>query len=199
MIPRFLHFFVAAIAVGGLLLVFLALARWKQDREYARGLLQFGGKAFMFATMAQFVVGIWFLASLPRDLRMLYMGDNLLATTLLVVGVGGGIGAIFLMSDALRRENVRVAAYYVSGLVAVVIASMSVMRDILRDAYLKPYYRPDQFVVKTQWSVFPLFLVLFVGGVILWFVMLKRYGLFSGKKTAEQMQPEVPELTGAAR
>ena len=199
LIPRFLHFFVAAIAVGGLLLVFLALARWKQDREYARGLLQFGGKAFMFATMAQFVVGIWFLASLPRDLRMLYMGDNLLATTLLVVGVGGGIGAIFLMSDALRRENVRVAAYYVSGLVAVVIASMSVMRDILRDAYLKPYYRPDQFVVKTQWSVFPLFLVLFVGGVILWFVMLKRYGLFSGKKTAEQMQPEVPELTGAAR
>ncbi len=61
---------------------------------------------------------------------------------------------------------------------------MSVMRDILRDAYLKPYFHPGQFAVKTQWSVFPLFLVLFVAGVVLWFVMLKRYGLFGGKKGA---------------
>ena len=38
------------------------------------------------------------------------------------------------------------------------------MRDILRDAYLKPYYHPERFVVHTQWSVFPLFLALFIGG-----------------------------------
>ena len=60
----------------------------------------------------------------------------------------------------------------------VVILSMSVMRDILRDAYLKPYFHPGQFAVKTQWSVFPLFLVLFLAGVVLWLVMLARYGLF---------------------
>jgi hypothetical protein len=64
---------------------------------------------------------------------------------------------------------------------AVVIASMSIMRDILRDAYLKPYFHPAQFAVKTQWSVLPLFLGLFLGGVILWFVMLKRYGLLGSK------------------
>ena len=46
------------------------------------------------------------------------------------------------MSDALRKENIRVAAFYVPGILAVVIASMSVMRDILRDAYLKPYFQP---------------------------------------------------------
>ena len=89
LIPRFLHFLVAAVAVGGLLLVFMALANWKRDNEYARQLLQFGGKAFMYATMAQIVVGIVFLVSLPRDMRMLFMGDNPLATTLLLVGVTG--------------------------------------------------------------------------------------------------------------
>lgn len=182
LIPRYLHFVVAATAVGGLLLVFLARANWKRDHEYARQLLQFGGKAFMYATMAQFIVGIVFLVSLPRDLRMLFMGDNPLATILLLMGVIGGIGAIFLMSDALRKENIRVAAFYVPGIVAVVIASMSVMRDILRDAYLKPYFHPEQFAEHTQWSVLPLFLVLFVAGVILWFVMLKRYGLLGGSK-----------------
>jgi len=58
---------------------------------------------------------------------------------------------------------------------------MSVMRDILRDAYLGPYFQPGQFAVKTQWSVVPLFLVVFLAGVVLWFVMLKRYGLFGSK------------------
>ena len=115
LIPRFLHFVVAAVAVGGLLLVFLALANWKRDHEYARQLLQFGGKAFMYATMAQFVVGIVFLVSLPRDLRMLFMGDNPLATILLLIGVTGGIGAIFLMSDALRKENIRVSRFLRAG------------------------------------------------------------------------------------
>jgi hypothetical protein len=186
LIPRFLHFMVAAAAMGGLLLVFMALANWKRDTEYARQLLQFGGKAFMYATMAQIVVGIWFLVSLPRDLRMLYMGDNSLATILLLVGVAGGLGAIFLMSDALRKENIRVAAYYVPGMMGVVILSMSVMRDILRDAYLKPYFHPEQFVVKTQWAVFPLFLALFVAGVALWFVMLWRYGMFGRAKMVEK-------------
>jgi len=136
----------------------------------------------MYATMAQFLVGIWFLASLPRDLRLLFMGDNSLATVLLLVGVAGGMGAIFLMSAALRKENIRLAAYVVSGITGVVILAMSVMRDLLRDAYLKPYFHPEQFAVKTQWSVFPLFLVLFIAGVILWFVMLKRYGKFAGAK-----------------
>jgi hypothetical protein len=199
LIPRFLHFFVAAIAVGGLLLVFMAFAKWNRDGEYARSIFQFGGKAFMYATMAQFLVGIWFLASLPRDMRMLFLGDNVLATILLVVGVAGGIGAIFLMSEALRKENIRLAAYYVSSIIGVVIASMSVMRDMLRDAYLKPYYHPEQFVVKTQWSVFPLFLVLFIAGLILWCVMLKRYGLFAVAKLAEHAPTETTVLSGGAR
>lgn len=185
LIPRYLHFFVAALAVGGLLLVFMALANWKRNREYAGQLLEFGGKTFMFATMAQFVVGIAFLASLPRDMRMLFMGDDPLATALLLIGIAGGIGAIVLMSDALRRQNIRAAAISVPAIIGVVIVSMSILRDILRDAYLKLYFHPGQFSVKTQWSVLPLFLGLFVAGVILWLVMLKRYGLLAGEKSGE--------------
>ena len=185
LIPRFLHFFTAAVAVGGLLLVFVALANWKRDHEYARQVLQFGGRAFIYATMAQFLVGVWFLVSLPRDMLMLFTGQNPLATALLLIGVLGATAAIFMMSDALQKENILVAAYYVPTVMAVVILMMCVLRDMLRDAYLKPYYHPERFIVHTQWSVFPLFLALFVGGVVLWFLMLKRYGLFSSTKAAE--------------
>jgi len=64
--------------------------------------------------------------------------------------------------------------------------------------YLKPYFRSEQFAVKTQWSVFPLFLLLFIAGIILWFVMLKRYGLFAGAQAAQEKPSQVPVLTGAA-
>jgi hypothetical protein len=185
LIPRFLHFLVSAVAVGGILLVFIALANWKRDHEYARQVLQLGGRAFMYATMAQFLVGVWFLVSLPREMLMMFTGNNLVATSLMLVGVFGAAVAIFLMSHALRKEDIRVAAYYVPGILAVVILTMCILRDILRDAYLKPYYHPEQFVVHTQWSVFPLFLALFIGGVVLWFVMLKRYGLFRVTKVAD--------------
>jgi hypothetical protein len=183
LIPRYLHFVTSAIALGGMLLVLLALARWKRDREYASYLFQYGGKSFMYATMAQFIIGSWFLFSIPRNFRMIFMGDSPLASALFIVGILGSVAAIFLMSNALRKQNIRVAAYGVSAILAVVIITMIVMRDLLRDAYLEPYFHPHQFAVKTQWAVLPVFLVLFLGGVGLWLLMLKRYGLFSGSAT----------------
>jgi len=180
--PRFLHFFVAAIAVGGLLLVFMALANWKRDNDYARRLLYYGGKTFTFATMAQFVVGIVFLMSLPRDMVMLFMGGNPLASGLMVFGIVASAVAIVIMSKAVRTANIRAAAVHVPAITAIVIGSMVVMRDILRDAYLKPWFHPEQFTVKTQWTVLPLFLVLFVAGVALWLVMMWRF--FKAKGTS---------------
>ena len=183
LIPRYLHFVTSAIAVGGILLVLLAYARWNKDREYASYLFQYGGKSFMYATMAQFIIGTWFLISIPRNFRMIFMGDSPLASVLFLVGILATVAAIFLMSNAIRKQNIKVAAYGVSGLLAVVMITMILMRDILRDAYLEPYFHPHQFAVKTQWAVLPVFLVLFIAGVGLWLLMLQRYGLFSSSKT----------------
>ena len=173
--PRFLHFVMAAVAVGGLLLVLIAWVNWQRDRDYARYVFQFGGKAFLHATMAQFLVGIGFVACLPRSLQMLFVGGSPLLTVLLLAGIAGALGSLYLMFEALRRDNVRLAAGSVTALTGAVILSMSLIRAVLRDAYLEQHFHPQQFLVKTQWSVFPVFLVLFAAGVILWGVMLKRY------------------------
>jgi uncharacterized membrane protein len=113
---------------------------------------------------------------------MIFMGDSPFASVLFLVGILATVAAIFLMSNAIRKQNIRVAAYGVSGLLAIVMITMIVMRDILRDAYLEPYFHPHQFAVKTQWAVLPVFLVLFIAGVGLWLLMLQRYGLFSSNK-----------------
>jgi H+/Cl- antiporter ClcA len=151
------------------------LFRWKNDQKYAKFLIKLGGKWFMYFTMVQFAIGIWFLISQPRDKMMLFMGDNLLATIAILIGIFGGLAAIFIMSDALRKDDPRSGFYLASGLVAVVILAMVIMRDILRGAYLGAYFNSTNFAVQTQWEVLPLFLVLFVAGVVLWFIMLKKY------------------------
>ena len=161
------------------------MTKWKQDREYARAIFQLGGKAFLYATMAQVVIGFWFLFSLPKTLRMVFMGTDPLATALLCFGLVAALTTIFMMSAALKKDNIRLAALGVTSITALIVFSMSVMRELLRMAYLKPYYNPQQFAVQTQWSPFLIFLGLFVAGGVFWFVMLKRYGLFSRTKPVQ--------------
>jgi hypothetical protein len=87
------------------------------------------------------------------------------------------------MSGTLRKADPRKGFYLVSGLTVGVIVFMAIMRDALRDAYLANYVSAKNFVVQTQWDVLILFLALFVGGVALWLVMIKRY-FFSPKLQA---------------
>jgi len=185
LIPRFLHFFLAALAVGGLFVAFRGILRRKKDPEYARFEIRLGGKVFMYATMAQFAAGIWLLVALPRDQRLLFMGDGLTATIFLGIGIVGGIVAIVTISNALHRPDSASGLYAGIGITALVIIVMAISRDILRDSYLKPYL--EEMPVQTQWGVFLLFLVLFLGGLLLWLLMMRRYP-FSG--AAEVRHPD---------
>jgi hypothetical protein len=108
----------AAVAVGGLYLVLIAWTKWKQDTEYARAIFQLGGKAFLYATMAQFVIGFWFLFSLPRDLRMVFMGTDTAGHRASMLRLVAALVTIFMMSAALRKDNIRLAALGVTGITA---------------------------------------------------------------------------------
>lgn len=175
LVPRFLHFMFAAVAVGGLFVAFIGIFRWQKENDYARFLVRFGGKSFMYVTMVQFIIGMWFLVSLPREKMMLFMGDSMLGTISLLVGIGGGLAAIFIMSDALRKDDPRKGVYLSSAVTFLVVVFMAIMREVLRDAYLAEFFKPEQFAVKTQWDVMLIFFVAFLAGIWLWIVMIKRY------------------------
>jgi hypothetical protein len=103
------------------------------------------------------------------------LGGNALATLLLMTGIAAAAAAILVVARAVRLDDYRLGALAGTGLTALVVIAMAVMLDILRDAYLKPYFHPGRFVVQTQWAVLPLFLAVFLGGVALWVAMLWRY------------------------
>jgi hypothetical protein len=172
--PRFLHFFFAALAVGGLFLALRGILRRKDDPDYAHYRIRLGGKTFMYATMAQIVVGIWFLLALPRDQRLFFMGDSVTATLCLVIGIAGAVAGIMVISNALRRPDSNAGLYSGMGLTVLAIVFMAISRDLLRDSYLQPYL--ESMPAETQWRVFPLFLAVFLGGVLLWLLMIRRYG-----------------------
>lgn len=181
LIPRLLHIMLAAVAAGGLVLLAIALRRWKTDEAYARYLLRHGSAAFLYATAAQFAIGTWFLVSLPREQRMIFMGDDPIATSCFALGIGAALALIVATQGVRTSENPRRIAYVVFGGTGLVVLLMVVMRDRLRDACLQPHFNSDQFAFSTQWSTLPLFLALFVAGVALWIVMMKRYFQSAGR------------------
>jgi hypothetical protein len=172
-IPRFLHFLVAAIALGGLFIAGKGLLRLKADKAYAQYQVRFGAKAFMFATMTQFAVGIWMLVVLPKTQRMLFMGDNFIATVLFTMAILGAVAAMVVISGSVRCNNPRPGLYSGIALTILAVGLMVISRDMLRDSYLASYLSP--YFIQIQWGVFPLFLVIFLAGLILWLVMIQRY------------------------
>ncbi len=175
LVPRFAHFFVGSIAVGSFLIIVTGMFRWKKEGEYARFLVVRGGKWFMYATMVQFAVGIWFLTSLPRNEMLQFMGGNMLATISLLIGVIGGLAAIFIMSNSIRTADPRRPVMLAMGLTLVVVVFMAIMRDTLRTSSLSPYYNAAALPTGPQWEVLILFLVLFIIGVLVWGMMLRKY------------------------
>jgi hypothetical protein len=173
--PRYLHFVLAALAVAGLLVAGLGFWQWSKDRAYASFLLQTGGKWFAYVNMAQIVIGLWFVVALPKPLMMLMMGKNFIQTLLFAVGVLVALLLIVLMVRALKQPDPRKGVLNSMVITAVLVVLMAVQRDLLRDSYLASYFKPGQLPVQTQWDVLLLFLFLFVAGVALWIVMMKRY------------------------
>ncbi len=175
LLPRFLHFLLASLAVGGLFIGAIGLFNWDKDQEYAKTILTFGGKWFNYSTMAQYLIGIWFLIKLPRESLLLFMGKDLTGTVSLLLGVLGGIAAIVVMATALKKDDPRSGFKQAAWLTGIVVALMAVIREIVRESYLKTYYISHNFDVDTQWSILIIFLVSFAGGIWLWIKMMRVY------------------------
>ncbi len=168
-LPRYLHFVLAAMAVAGLYVLVLGLR--KRQTDYGRWLIEQGAQWFTGPTMLNYLVGFWFLMSLPRDVKMVFMGGNPVATALLGLGMLLPIVAIMQLVTAKASKSSRSAVIGIGAAVATV-AVMVGIRDIVRNAYLAPYFNLGQLKVAPQWSVIGLFLVTFVAGLGVLFWML---------------------------
>lgn len=157
--PRFMHFAVSALAVGGL---FVALVG---KRKNDSGFMDTGMKWFSRSTLVNVIMGFWFLMALPRDVMLIFMGGEMLATILLCVG----LLTTFAMLHAGFTKNI----YSATAATLFIVPVMAVMRHLIRQKYLEPYFTLDTAPVSGDWDPFILFVVSLIAGGFCVVYMLK--------------------------
>jgi hypothetical protein len=166
LIPRFLHFIAASIAVGGLFIAAMGKIKVKkEDNADYNHMIVSGMHWFSFATSIQIIIGIWFLMSLPNHIMLMFMGQNSFASFLLILSLGFTMGALF--SGFSNKVWLSIV------MSILVILPMVLMRDIVRSAYLEPYFSFSDLVIKPQYSSLVLFLISAIIGISLIVYMLQ--------------------------
>jgi hypothetical protein len=168
LLPRWLHFVVASLAVGGL---FVALTNRKaagRGDAAAKDRVRLGLAWFNRATLAQVVVGLWFLFALPEDVGLLFLGGEPFYTAALLIGVAlAGASLVQGFKGAIGRATLFIVA---------TVLVMVVVRELARRAFLAPYFLPEFLPVLPQYGPFVMFLgsFLVVSGIIAWVVVAYR-------------------------
>lgn len=155
-IPRYLHFMVAAFAVSGLGIALLGMLARKRGEAWGDAAIPYGVRWFIGATLVQLVVGLWFLLSLPTAFRQSFLGGNALHTVILWAGV------VLAVVGLLVVKRYVVAAV---SLTVLAITLMAISRHSLRQMYLAPHLDVNAIPVNPQWVVFVIFAILLVIGL----------------------------------
>lgn len=165
LVPRFLHFFIAALAVGGLIVILYGLIKRKTEPEFSRWAMKHGTWWFLIPTLTQFVVGVLFLITLPRDVMLLLMGGSITGTVFLLIAILGALASVMIFMMSLQRDDPRSLLYSGFTVVLITIISMVIVRNVVRSGYIAGYFTLDQLQVDPQTGIIILFFLLFIGGL----------------------------------
>lgn len=165
LIPRYLHFVTASVAVGGLFMALVWHIRAKKGINGADNKIKEGLRIFGYATIVQVVIGLWFLLAIPRDFMLGFMGGNIPATVFFLLGFLCGIGTIVTAFANKLQPTI--------SLLAITLAAMVITRTFLRSMYLKGKFSLSSLELAPQYGVMALFFVVLVIGLLAVGYMLK--------------------------
>lgn len=164
--PRFLHMILGALAIGGLFVALLGRFRKSIHPKLASHSERFGMNWFFSITIANIVVGFWYLLSLPKEQMILFMGGSPAPTAAFIV-------ALLLVAGVLvagYKRKFLLTFFHAVGLVVV----MTFLRSWLRSSYLEEVFTLDQLAVVPQYSPMVFFFVTLVIGLICLAWLLKK-------------------------
>ncbi len=164
MLPRWLHFVIASLALGGLALAMMGRRRTRKHDPKGEILTRQGMAWFRWATLAQVLDGAWFLMALPREVLLSMMGGNRAATTFLMLGLAG---TVLTLVYTFRGKLMAAASATVGTVVVMVL-----LREAVRKAYLLPFFSVDTLPVNPEPTTLALFLGCFALALaVVWWAM----------------------------
>lgn len=151
--------------MAGLFIALVWSRKASQGRAEARRWVRHGMTWFAYASISQIAVGLWFLASLPQNMVLLFMGGSGLHTLVLLVGAALGVAAVV---TALQMRVMLTTVLLLATTVAMVY-----LRDLVRDAYLNPYFQVSAREVTGETLPLVLFVIILAAGLAIVAWMLK--------------------------
>lgn len=173
-IPRLLHFILAAAAFTGLYVVLLAVRVTSAGPDRRSWMARLGIRLAFWPTLAQLVVGLWLLLTLPRAAFRGLMGGSGIETALFGVGFVLAVvlmGMLYRLRRPLEQQGL---LRWTAGLMLLIMLGMVLTRDGVRRLALEPYYSIWDLPVSTQAGVTLVFLVIFVVGLGVLYRVVRR-------------------------
>jgi hypothetical protein len=191
--PRYLHFFVASIAVAGMTLGCFGLYMLKKESEFARWMIKTGSKVYLISTIVQIPVGLWFLKAIPPQCAAQFLGADPIATGVFFLAILLTVVAIACTAVACASGG---KGPFLAGLTcnALLILSMVVTRHQLRSFLLDKLLKADTVAVQTQWDLLAVFLVSTVALILylVWLGKLVWKSYDQPQQVAEEKQLVLP-------
>lgn len=183
LVPRYLHFVTASVAVGGLFIALVWDFKRRRSVPGALAHIRRGLNWFLYATLFQIVVGFWFQMRLPGELLHLFMGGDVLYTGVFLLSLGAlALAIIFGVQGRLRPA---------AGATLTVIVLMVLMRDMVRTAYLAPYFSLDDLPVTSEYSPLVMFfMALILGAAVV--VLAAKWGFKAASTSAQSGEAPQP-------
>jgi hypothetical protein len=165
LIPRYLHFVVSSVAMGGLAVGLLGWWRTKKGESEAGAAMTRGLRVYAGATLFQFVVGALYLGTLPNQVLSRAAFENTAAMAVFVISIATALCSIlYSMSDKPWHTAVSAVA---------TIFLMVVFRYAVQNAYLETYLSAARPEVVLQLSPMGLFIAALIGGAAVVVYLLK--------------------------
>jgi len=161
---RYLHFLLAALAIGALGRA-IAYHYSKMDKDEKEVQIKRNLKIFGWITVIQFAVGSWFWLTMPDTVWKIFMGESFFATLMMVAG---WLLALLILHSAFTG---RLVSAMILGALEVLV--MVIVRDLARGAYLNELFRPSQLENVGEQSPLIAFLLIFVVGLVAIYYMIR--------------------------
>ena len=166
LVPRYLHFMVGGMAIGGLFVALFGRLKRNMETEVRVAAENFGMGMFVYLTLLQVVAGFWFLMSLPQKVMLLFLGEDVAATALFLSGI--------ICVQLVLFAGIKKKIYLCAGLVVPLLYIMISLRAIVRVGYLKPHFSTESLQVFPQYSPMYFFIVVLVVGLLTIFWLVKK-------------------------
>jgi len=168
---RWLHMIAGALAVAGIFIQVFSLhnKNFKDDR----GLQKFGARVFLHGVILATLFGLtylftWDVATIKAFLKSPGLHALIGAIILNVV-------ALILNFRSVVSKRPQLKIWTIAFLVFAGVFCMVIARHALRLVYLERHFDPAVLSINPQWSVFLMFLLTFVAGLVTLFWMIRKY------------------------